>query len=252
MAVLQKKIPLWEKWNEERLRLKEQEVTTREFNRGWRQKAISDEDMLFRPEHVEQCWDASRILYFPGDDLSEVMRNKNHYRFMGVDLAIADASSKRDYFVMSVISVNPKTFHRTLLSLYRRRGLTFNQQIEVAERWAEAFDPTWVYVENNAYQQAFIQEAKRVTSMPVKAFTTTAVRKADLEAGLPRLSVEFEQKKWTIPYAEGVTRDLTDHLSNELKSFPLGSYDDCVMSLWFARNAAADVANRVVKRVRVI
>jgi len=244
-------MPLWEKWDKQSLLNKRAEIGPREFGRGWQQRALVDSELLFQPKFLEACLGYNDKLFFPGDSLDGIV-NKSSNVFMGIDLAIAGSESQGDYFVISVISVDTSKFHRQILGIYRERGLTFNEQINTIERWAAFFNPILIFVESNAYQVSITQELQRTTTLPVKGFTTTSIRKSDLESGLPRMSLEFENERWTLPYADGTTRELITTLMEEMKTFPLGRHDDILMSLWFARSAAVDIDKKINKRIRVV
>jgi len=246
-------VPLWEKWNAKVLKNKEEEVGKREFARGWRQQPLATDDILFRPEHVEECIDSEAELYFPGQENTFRGTFPESYKcFMGVDLAIATKKSQGDFFCISIIVCDKTTRRKTLVGMFRDRGLTFSEQIRKIELWADYFDPNLIMVENNAYQEAIVQELKRKTDLPVKSFTTNAVNKNDLENGLPRMAVEFEKHNWTIPMMGEDERDLCGILINELTSYPIGRHDDTMMALWFARRAAIDSISYVSKRIFVV
>jgi len=251
MAILQKDIPLWDFWSEESLRAKRDLIGARDFDRGWRQIALSDSEVVFKEQYIDECCSNKHILYYPGDDKG-IFCPKGCFTFMGVDLAIAAKSASGDYFVITGIMVDPKTKHRTLVTLYRNRGLTFNQQLQMVENYADFLDPTYIYVENNAYQQAFVQELTRTTALPVEPFTTTAIKKTDLEFGLPRLAIEIEHLRWTFPVGNKISRETTEILLQELKTYPLGRHDDVLMSCWFARAAASHIESRVEKTIYII
>lgn len=254
MAIIHKQIPLWEaRWSADSLKAKRDIVGSRDFDRGWRQIALSEDELTFRPEHVDRCLSKHEVLHFPapGVDKSSICP-PGHYIFMGVDLAIAAKSAAGDYFVIVGICVNAKTGQRRVVSLYRQRGLTFDQQLKKVELYADFLDPTYVYVENNAYQQAFVQELQRRTALPVEPFTTTAVKKTDLDYGLPRLALEIEQQKWVFPIGNQISEELTSILTTELKTFPIARHDDCLMALWFARCAAAHIEKRVEKNIYIL
>ena len=252
MAVLQGTIPLWSKWNAERLQLKEQEVGSREFARGWRQRALSDDETLFKEEFVRQCISEDHVLHFPGPYRLKDKYPRSYKVFMGVDLAIAASKSKGDYFTITTIITDKDYFNKQIVGFYRARGLTFNAQIHKIESLADFYQPTRILVENNAYQEAVVQELQRTTDLPVEPFTTHAVNKFDLEEGLPRLSVDFEKGKWTIPYGDDLTRESMNILVNELLAYPVGAHDDTIMSLWFAHKAAMLSINSVEKRIYIV
>lgn len=252
MAVLEAKIPLWSKWNEKALRLKEEEVGSREFARGWRQRALSDDETLFKEQFVKQCISDSDILHLPGPYRLKDKFPRSYKVFMGVDLAIAASKSRGDYFTITTIITDKDYFKKQIIGFFRNRGLTFNEQIRKIESLAEFYQPNKIIVENNAYQEAVIQELHRTTDLPVEPFTTHAVNKFDLEEGLPRLSVDFERGKWIIPYGDDITRESMSILINELLAYPVGAHDDTIMSLWFAYKAAMLSIQSVEKRIYIV
>jgi len=252
MARLTKEIDLWSKWDSVALKRKRAEIGEREFSRGWRQRAISSDDMLIQPAHVDKCKDFEAELLYPGDPDCKIFSQGKWSVFFGVDLAIAGVESGGDFFTLIAIAVDRPSFKRRIIGMHHSRGLTFKSQLEIVEQWDEAFNPTLVCVENVAYQDAFVQEIKRTTSIPVHPFATSAISKHNLESGLPRLAVEIEQTKWTIPWAEGKTREQMQILENEMINYGVARHDDALMALFFSRIAATQVKVSTAKRVRVI
>lgn len=252
MARLSKDIDLWVKWDKTALERKRSEIGGREFDRGWRQRAISADDMLIQPAHVDACKNFDAELLYPGDPDCEIYSKGKWSTFFGIDLAIAGTERGGDYFVITVIAVERPSFKRHIVGAYRQRGLTFKSQLEMVEQYDAAFNPTLVCVENVAYQDAFVQELQRTTPIPVHPFATSAINKHSLESGLPRLAVEIEQARWSIPWAEGKTRDTMRILTDEMVNYGIARHDDMLMSLFFARIAATQVKVSTKKRVRVI
>jgi phage terminase large subunit-like protein len=254
MAIIVRDIPLWEKWGTEQLERKRDSVGEREFARGWRQRALAEDETLFRKEHIDAALDPERRLYWPGSDKREDVCPKSYSVYFGVDLSIAGKKSAGDYFTIFVIAVDKNRFQRYIVGIYHNRGLTFNEQIRKVEEWNDFFKPKSIFVENNAYQDAFIQELSRRSGdeLPVTAFTTNAVNKIDIEEGLPRVSIEFEKERWVIPMAPGPTRQLTDILVGEMSTYPVGKHDDMVMAMWFARQAAVYKEDKVEARIYVV
>lgn len=252
MAILQGTIPLWSKWNGEALKLKEQEVGTREFARGWRQRALSDDETLFKEEFIRQCISENDVLHFPGPYKIKERFPRSYKVFMGVDLAIAASKSKGDYFTITTIVTDKDYFKKQIVGFYRSRGLSFNAQITKIQDLAEFYQPNRIVVENNAYQDAIVQELHRTTDLPVEAFTTHSVNKYDMEDGLPRLSLDFEKGKWVIPYGDDLTKEQMNIMINELTAYPVGTHDDSIMSLWFAHKAAIMSIQSVEKRIYIV
>ena len=168
MGVLKTEIGLWEgKWSPSALKRRRKEIGEREFSRGWRQRAVSDEEVLFKLEHIEACKSFKHKLFYPGyDDTEEIPKSFGIY--MGVDLAITSAKNKGDYFAITVIGVDRKEYTRRILGFYRNRGLTFNEQLLKVEQWGDYFGPHSIFVESNAYQQAFTQELKLEMLLPTR------------------------------------------------------------------------------------
>lgn len=252
MAHLQTVIPFWEKWNGDRLRIKQEEVGSREFDRGWRQKALSDEEALFRENIVKGCIDNNAVMATLLDKDPRARYPSGYTTFTGVDLAIASTKSKGDYFVITTIAVSKDLETKYIVNMFRQRGLTFKEQLNKVIEYGEHFQSSLIVVENNAYQDALVQELKRTSDLPIQAFTTHAVNKNDFQGGLPRLSVEFEKQRWHLPYGDDFSKEQTGILVNELITFPIGTHDDTIMSLWFANKACELLANRMQKRIFVV
>lgn len=252
MAKLVTQIPFWEKWDAERLKRKENEVGSREFARGWRQRALSDEEALFREEFVKRCVDPTlSMIHMDAVKIRDKIP-RSHNCYMGVDLAIATAKSKGDYFVITTIVCDQSGSFKRIANIHRNRGMTFNEQLNTIIRHANYFEPRLIVVENNAYQEALVQELSRTTDHPIQAFTTHAVNKNDIEDGLPRLSLDFEKGKIQIPMKDDYSREMATILINELTSYPIAVHDDCIMSLWFATKAFTLSWQIVEKRIMVV
>lgn len=256
MAQLITQIPFWAKWDGERLKKKENEVGSREFARGWRQRALSDEEALFREEYVRKCIDPTLSMIHMDQTPIRDKIAKSHNCYMGVDLAIAKTSAtakaKGDYFVITTVVCPPDGSFKRIANIYRNRGLSFNDQINTIIRYGNYFKPKLLLVENNAYQEALVQELSRVSDLPVQAFTTHAVNKTDMSDGLPRLALDFEKSKIQIPMKDEYSREMSNVLINELISYPIAVHDDTIMSLWFATKAYTLSWQIVEKRIFVV
>lgn len=150
----------------------------------------------------------------------------------GVDLAISE-KSRGDWFVIFTIGIDDFG-NRYVLNIFRERRLTFSMQVAAVEKRAISFNSNIVIVESNAYQQALYQELRDKTDVPVVSFTTTGINKKSEETGLPSLALEIENGKWHFPYGDHRTRELIDILFEELTSYPVGKFSDCMMAMWFA------------------
>lgn len=251
MGMLVKETDLWSKWNQEELLKKKASVGSRNFARGWSQVAIADDELIFRPEYIEKCLDNSIGLIFPGEYNVRDLIPRDQPIYMGIDLSISTAA-KADYFVIMAVAVEKKINKRKIIGMFRKKGISFNSQLLTIQKWLDFFQPNLTYVETNAYQMALKQELDRTTSHKIEAFTTSAIKKADLEIGLPKLSVEIETGRWAFPYKDEISKQFTDILVNELKSCPVNDHDDTLMAMWFSSVAANDHFRRARVKITVI
>jgi len=247
VSVTRKSIPLWEsKWTTEQLQDRRSKMGSREFDRGYRQVAVSDDDLVFKMESIEQCLERDVVL---PDKLYKGSMWENMIRDGGVDLAIATANKELAYFVILGIATDRKTHDRWIIQMERSRGLTFSQQIDAIRAAYYRFGYEIIEVENNGYQNAvvrhFSEEEQQL--IPVRGFHTGEVQKKDLELGVPSLAVEFEHHRWHIPYGDVNTRRRMEPLLEELYSYPSpGVHDDCLMALYFAREARRNAVSQNV------
>lgn len=247
-GVIRTKLPLWEeKWNETALRKQRGDMSARDFDRGFRQIAISEEDLFFPGAAIDASLDTN---FCAAPYLAPDSKWLKLPRYTGIDLAIADAEAGGSYFVITVIAVD-KNLERWILWIERTRGISFDSQIQVIEDVHERFLPVIHKIENNGYQDAVVQNSRK-KGLPVEAYTTSSISKRDLEIGLPSLGVEFEQGRWHIPNGDARSKRVMEPLEKELRVYPLAGYhDDCVMSLFFAQQAVRQ-APTVEPRIHIL
>jgi len=225
-----KTIPLWERWTTESLRIRREEIGETAFNRGYRNIAYADADLMFKnvDKHIvyNRSWRDYIAPHFP--------------RFAGVDLS----SSKRKGNAIVVIGVIPGTNQRVLIDV-ERGAWTSTQTAGIVQAVHMKYNVQLFKIENNAYQQSLIDwmEIGKFQNIPISAHTTGA-NKSHPEFGLPSMAVEIEQGAWIFPYESEHETDCQCGkcvFLSELRSFPLGTDTDTVMAWWFAREAAGHV-----------
>jgi len=249
--VKKENIPLWEaKWNEQALREKRASMGAREFDRGYRQRAISDEDLFFKSEWIDAALD--RNLSVP----DTVTKDSFWYKFprdAGVDLAIATADKEAAYFVVFGVCTT-RDWHRWAMTMHFSRGLTFGQQTAVIMEFQDRYKFDIVTVESNAYQEALVRhftEEGAGGRVPVTGFHTGRIQKVDVELGIPGMAVEFEQGRWHIPYGDARSRRIMEPFIEELRTYPTpGSHDDAVMASFLARESRR-MGDRIVPQIRI-
>lgn len=77
---------------------------------------------------------------------------------VGCDFAIS-ANVGADYAVFSVWGIDELTDERWLLHLYREKGAKFFEQMNVLRRINSRFRPDLIVMENNTFQQIFVETA---------------------------------------------------------------------------------------------
>ena len=235
-------LPLWaEKWSEAELRARYSKMGPREFDRGFRQIAISEEDLLWPADAIEKAKEHNVVLPLALEGQWKAMR-----RFAGVDLAVADESQELAYSVLLAIGVDEHG-HRWVMGIERHRGLSLNAQCLHIVDWHERFAFDAVMVESNAAQKWVVQILTSPadqggvvrgpkTPVPVKPFHTGAIQKSDLEIGVPSLAAEWEQGIWHIPWGDARSQRLLQPMVDEMTVYPSpGHHTDTVMAAYFAR-----------------
>lgn len=163
----------------------------------------------------------------------------------GCDFSIS-SSVGADYSVFITAGIDAEG-DMWLLNMERHRGKTFFEQIALLKSINTRFRPDVMVLEQNVFQQIFVQEADR-QGLPVVGHTT-GTNKYDLKAGLPGLAIVFERGKIHIPYGDQDSKNTTDAIFLELGSVAwtdkglegVGEHDDIAMGLWLTNVAAKRV-----------
>lgn len=215
-------IDLWKIWNEKELRTQIKTIGQRAFDRGYRQKALSDEDRTFPSSESIFRW-----------DLDKSFINPHWPRVIGVDpfgqnvVIFTMAISHRGQYVPVDIKCGKFAPKKTIDYLI--------------EAWLK-HRPQIIVVENNAAQEAICQWALEVgyKNMPIAPFTTGSVKNHP-EFGLPAMEVEFANGTWVVPMKgidEFDSKNPFNLWRKELRSHPVGAAEDTIMASWFAREGA--------------
>ena len=162
---------------------------------------------------------------------------------MGCDFAIS-ANVGSDYTVFTVWGVDDETGERWLLNFYREKGKTFHEQMQVLRGLNQRFHPDTIVMEQNTFQQIFVQESDK-QGLPVVGHTT-GIDKYDLKTGWPGLAIDFERGKIHIPIGDEYSRNVKDLIFSDLGSVAftdkglesVGEHDDISSSFWLAKLAA--------------
>lgn len=158
---------------------------------------------------------------------------------VGCDFAIS-ANVGADYTVFSIWGIEDETREMWLLDMYREKGKTFHEQIQVLRGINVRFRPDVMVVEQNTFQSIFVQEGDK-QGLPVMGHTT-GIDKFSLKDGWPAVAVLFERGKIHIPIGDQYSRNIKDLIFSDLGSVAftdkglesVGSHDDISSSFWLA------------------
>ena len=132
---------LWEQWSKEALEARRLEIGSIEFDRAFRNIALSGDIAVVQPD-----W----IRYFDPRDLPDDL-----YVFMGFDLAIGK-KEQNDFFGCCVIGISPSTETIYVLDAWHAR-MSFMQQAWTSVHAFIDYDPDAMFFEATAYQEALPQ-----------------------------------------------------------------------------------------------
>lgn len=239
--------PIWEKkWNRERLQWKLENIGKRAFDRGFKNKALSDEDALFSEDLLVGCYDDT----FEFGKLPEDFPSKEVRYYGGADIGAGKSKLKGAYSGIFTIAVHNGVKVPMSIARGRYKSPQFARLI-LSE--IEHFKHDLVNVENNAQQEALIQWIDEIASSdalpPIRGFFTGS-QKFDEDVGLPSMTVEMERKGWRIPDPRKHKQPCKCGLCvwvKELVEYPIGKYKDTVMMSWFAREAARELGSKTPK-----
>lgn len=161
----------------------------------------------------------------------------------GCDFAIS-ANVGSDWTVFTTWGVDDDNGERWLLNFHRQKGMTFNEQMQTLRGINSRFRPDVMVLEQNTFQQIFVQESDR-QGLPVVGHTT-GIDKYDLKTGWPGLAIDFERGKIHIPIGDDYSRNVKDLIFSDLGSVAftdkglesVGEHDDISSSMWLAKLGA--------------
>lgn len=179
-----------------------------------------------------------------GMDKYTLVRNRDDFPIkfnkvvVGCDFAIS-ANVGSDYTVFSVWGVDDNR-EMWLLYLYREKGKKYYEQMQVLRSLNVRFRPDTMVMEQNIFQQIFVEESDR-QGLPVTGHNT-GTEKNDLRTGWPGVSILMERGKIHIPTGDKYSQDMKDLIFSDLGSVAftskglqsVGEHDDISSSFWLA------------------
>jgi hypothetical protein len=211
------------------------ENNLREFERGFNNRAISDEESLvnwddvkasFRPDLAPGEIDFKPAMTVAGYDLA-IGKTKHSAHFAAMVLTLGhDGQQSPTQIIQTRIPFRRQV--QTILGIHSRTRPT----------------PTVHMVESNGYQMALVEQAlEEGKAIPVEPFQTDKT-KADPFFGLPGMAPSFAAGEWVIGTKGGHDSETRPDCTcpqcawlRELHYFPTTT-SDILMASWFAHTAA--------------
>lgn len=128
-----------------------------------------------------------------------------------------------------------------LLHLWKAKGRSYREQINVLKSINANFHPDIMVMENNQFQDIMADIAAE-EGLPVFPHTTTGKNKHDFIKGVPGMTILFEKGKVKLPRGNRFSIDVTDALTSELSAIAwtdegiqgVGEHDDMAIMTWLA------------------
>jgi len=225
--------PIWpEKYSREALIQKEKEIGTTAFLRGFR-GILPESTTLFREDAIAKCYNY---------DFSFGEYPEGTMFFMGVDLG---HRAKKDAPQSCIFTLGITSNKKRIPVSIKVGNYTSTQTAHILLQEARKYNPQLILVENNGYQQSFLDWIKTLddsADLPIEGYFTGS-QKMNPNTGIPSLAVEFEKGIWILPmknfeqeHSEFCKCGYCTFLS-QLKTFPHGGFSDAVMACFFALQA---------------
>ena len=211
------------------------------FSREYLVSPLTDHSSLFPYDYLNKSLIGMENIGFVDNIDSFPIKLKRVV--IGCDFAISGNISA-DYTVFVVWGVD---FNETyyLLHVYRKQGVSHNEQINKIISLDHNFKPNVIRPESNGFQKIMAQMVQERGLKNIKEFVTTSGIKKDDKQGLPSLSALFERGSIKIPNRnDEETQNLKDLILGEFNSITFNEdngklessdqHDDICMASFFA------------------
>jgi len=237
---------LWrERWNFQDLMEKKETQGNLIFSRENLVKPVTNDSTIFPEDVIKRS--------YVGMDDYIFVRSRDAYKIkfdrvvMACDFSIS-SNVGADYTVIMTAGIDDKE-NIWLMNITRFKGKKFGEQMQVIQSLNHSFKPDLIVMENNVFQQIFVQEGDKL-GMPVEGHTTGS-NKYDLKAGLPGVAILYERGKIRCPRGNNESIQTADSLALELQSVTwtenglegVGEHDDQAMCLWLLTVASKKVTS---------
>lgn len=231
-----------ERWSYDELMAKKREIGSLAFAKEFQNEPLDEESTIFPWELMKLSHDTNYKAPYMYDG------NGEFKTYLGADFSVPGAGGG-DWTVVLTIGVT-ETGNVFLFDIFRGRGLSFTEQVDVVMGRMERFSCTRGFLESNMFQQVYTEVAQGISNLPLYGHNVHSGSKNSLLIGVPSLVVLFENLKFVCPYHVDDERGrvMTDKMCEELHSFRMmdgklgtvSDHDDIAMALWHAVSASRD------------
>lgn len=208
---------------------KRKSMTITEWNRTHLCIARSDEEARFKRAWVDTCLMRGNGRALATAGLETIPQGYAIYS--GVDLSAG--KKKSDLSCIFTIAVHPDDSREVIMIESGRwtADVIVEKIIDTHKRFSSI-----IMVESNAVQSFIAQFVNRLSSVPIREYTTTAATFRDPVFGLESMAVELSNGKWIIPNDNGKCHPEVAAWINELLYYdPNAHAGDRLMASFFAR-----------------
>lgn len=255
-ALLENGKPLWEqRFTPEKLEAIKKDIGSVAFQQEYMNDPVDNETAIISSELVRKSYDCNFNVTY--EDMERV--------YLGVDFAFSDRVTA-DYSAFMDIGI--KRGKKYILNIQWKKGLSINEQLDHVRNLHNTHNYYIIAFEENSIKSS--TKDIRQLKLPIKMFWTGTRDEKDMTKtnkpsdiksyskinAINRLSVEFENNMWVIPYNTEKQQKDADRLLSELTSWALedgklvemGAHPDAPISMLLV-NEALNVPKTIIKFV---
>jgi hypothetical protein len=173
-------------------------------------------------------------------------KKPNEIVLIGADFSIKEDKIEAerkdsDYFALAAVKMNTETREKTILNLYRERGIRFVDQISFAISWCYRYNADGLCTEAHAFLDIFNQIINDIAK-DIKIIDTGGTSgKFDKAKGIPSMKWEWQKGLWKVPYGDALSIELSNRLFYELQMMERADHDDLVDALFRAQKGLLQI-----------
>lgn len=245
---------LWaDRWSYDRL-LEKRDQDPVIFSREYQNDPRDDASSMFPYSLTQRAVSAGEGHRFV-NEFPNVAREAGDWIVGGQDIAISEAVGA-DFTVIWVQLYNRFTQKRRLLWACQKKGLDFDDQVQLLRDTCRNFNLDVMVVEDNNMQKWLGQHVRKFPETATRVFGhTTGIGKSNMVDGVPSLKLVLQNTLLAVPTGDPESEAFVKTWRSEAQAFGwvegklmgAGEHDDTVMAWWLAERAVRMVDELVDK-----